>query len=72
MVFHHLFAGFGKFATDGASVYFIDSTDLAKVPVGGGAVVPLFPTGGDANAVAVDASKVYWTTSTDVLDLEPK
>jgi len=63
-------SGPARLVSDGVSVYFLDATEVAKVPVGGGATTNLVPTGGDANDLAIDTGNVYWTTSSGVERLE--
>jgi hypothetical protein len=52
-------------ATDGSFVYSYGlGTEVWKVPVGGGTVVPLanLAAGDEGNSIVVDATSVYWVT----------
>ena len=59
--------GLAGLTSDGTSVYWIDRTRIAKVPVTGGDPDPVVDFtvqvafGGDYSSLAVDGTQVYWT-----------
>ena len=57
--------GYGlQMAVDAESGYFIDGQGIKAIPIGGGAVTTL-ATGVNPGALAVDATRVYWTNLGD-------
>lgn len=58
-------------ATDGAHVYFTSqASTFYRVPVGGGALEAMGPNNGPVTGlVAVDATRVYWTTGDKVISV---
>jgi hypothetical protein len=61
-----------RIVTDGAYVYWLDGQTISKVPCGGGPKTVLYTTSGNAADLAVDASSIYWTSSSAVMKLTPK
>lgn len=51
----------GGVATDGASVYWITSQGVFRVPASGGAMTSISSEGGSIG-IGLDASSVYWAT----------
>lgn len=60
-------SGLGHIATDGVDVYWMDASNLSRVPVGGGATSVITSTSGDAVDLVVDGTSIYWTTSYAVM-----
>jgi hypothetical protein len=54
----------GPIATDGASVFFVKSGSIRKVPVGGGAETDFAPAGGTISSMKARGGVLYWTCST--------
>jgi hypothetical protein len=52
--------GMGGMALDGASLYWVDGSNVLKVPVGGGATTTLASSQNGSMTIAVDDSFVYW------------
>lgn len=60
-----------RVASDGTNVYWIDATTISRAPVGGGVATKMQATS-DAADIAVDASNLYWTSSSYVMKRTPK
>jgi hypothetical protein len=52
--------GMGGMALDGAFLYWVDGSNVLKVPVGGGVTTTLASSQNGSMAIAVDDSFVYW------------